>query len=206
MKHMFVRNILVFTLFLFAFDACNKPSEVPKEELVAYTLDVDNGLIQTIKTGRYQLDLVYRPTDLMILQELGESIPDPSRIDQLRTKYSGHHYFLLQISKNGSEILNLDNGQEEYSQLLQTLAFHMPQYVSTVQGSDTTSLSDFMLDRTYGMGSSTNLLLVFERSKQSFDDEILIHVAEFGLGIGPVKFKFEVIDLEKTPQVNFQIH
>ncbi|GAB1445662.1 hypothetical protein MASR2M41_13760 [Flammeovirgaceae bacterium] len=206
MMHMFVRNTLPFFLFVIIFSTCDSPREVSKEELIAYTLDEDNGLIQTINAGQYQLDLVYHPTDLMVLQELGESIPDTSRINQLRTKYSGHHYFLLQISKNGSEILNLENGQDEYSQLLQTLAFHMPQYVTTVQGSDTTSLSDFMLDRTYGMANSTNLLLVFESNEEPVNEEILIQISEFGLGIGSVQFRFNADDLEKAPKVKFPIY
>lgn len=199
---MFAKNFL-FVVLLLSIEGCKKRQDVTRDELIAYTLDKGNGLIQTTRSGSYQLDLTYRPTDLMVFQELGHNISDTSRINQLRTQYANYFYFLFQVSKNESEILNLENGQDHYSQLLQTLAFHMPQYVLAVQGSDTTKLSDFMLDRTYGMSSSTNLLLVFERSNQSSKGHIFITVNEFGLGIGSVKFKFKLVDLEKAPNIKF---
>lgn len=170
---------------------------------MAYILDEDNGLIQSKTVGDYRIELIYRPTDLIVSQELQGETMDTIRVQELRRKYANYLYFLLKVSKGGREVLNLENDQQEYSKLLLTMAFNMPEYVSIVQGRDTTALKDFMLDRTYGMSNSTNLLLVFECKDQTLKEDIQIILSEFGLGIGSIKFQFNSAQIKKAPRLWF---
>lgn len=190
-------------LLLSVFCTCSSPRSVSKEQLMAYVLDEDNGLIQSKTVGDYRIELIYRPTDLIVSQELQGETMDTIRIQELSRKYGDYLYFLLQTSRGGREVLNLENGQQEYSKLLQTMAFRMPEYVSMIQGRDTTALKDFMLDRTYGMSNTTNLLLVFECKDKSFKEDLQIIVGEFGLGIGSVKFQFDPADIKNAPKLSF---
>lgn len=193
----------LFTLVLCIFCSCSPPRSVTKEQLMAYILDEDNGLIQSKTVGDYRIELIYRPTDLIVSQELQGETMDTIRVQELRRKYANYLYFLLKVSKGGREVLNLENDQQEYSKLLLTMAFNMPEYVSIVQGRDTTALKDFMLDRTYGMSNSTNLLLVFECKDQTLKEDIQIILSEFGLGIGSIKFQFNSAQIKKAPRLWF---
>ncbi|HEY9006529.1 MAG TPA: hypothetical protein VIM75_10355, partial [Ohtaekwangia sp.] len=63
---------------------------------------------------------------------------------------------------------------------------------------------DFMLNRTYGMSNSTDLLFVFSKEKAKGKDWIQFNLNELGLGIGNQRFRFEMRDLENVPEVTFE--
>jgi hypothetical protein len=173
-------------------------------DLEAYVKDQENGLTQAVESNGYTIRVTYRPTDLWVKQEVGEErFPDAQELANLRSKYNAYYYFIVSLSRNNKEALHqLEGGMEQYSDLVQTLSFRMPQYTTlTTSASDTIPVGDFMLNRTYGLSRSTDLLFVFSREKAGDDAWVQFNLNEFGLGTGNQRFRFDREKLDKAPEL-----
>jgi hypothetical protein len=191
---------LVFIALLFS---CS-PGALSPQELQAYVQDEFNGLTQKVEVNGYQLKLTYRPTDLWVHQEVGDNMVAVGQLDTLRNKYNNYYYFILSLSRNNKEALHQVGSMDQYSELVQTLSFRMPQYTTlTTTASDTIPVGDFMLNRTYGMSTSTDLLFVFSREKALDDEWVQFNLNEFGLGTGNQRFRFKRKQLEEAPIIKF---
>jgi hypothetical protein len=196
-----LQGFLFLTFSLLMMAAC-KPSHLTPEELSAYIAEEDHGLKKSFSAGQTNISVTYRPTDLWIQQELGNTPADAKRIDELRNKYDRYFYFILSLSHNDKEALH-QTGREQYSELVQTLSFRMNDYVTLTTAQDTIPVGDFMLNRTFGMSSSTDVLFVFSREKAKDKDWVQFNLNEFGLGAGNQRFRFETQDLDDAPSISF---
>ena len=176
------------------------------EALYSYILRPENNLTQEGQANGYNIRVAYRPTDLLVHQELDGERFDISRLTELRKKYADYYYFVLGLSKHSKEILNnVGAGSEQYQNLVQTLSFRMDNFVTLVTSArDTLSLAGFIFDRTYGFSPSTDLLFVFERDNTIEGDFLDFQLSEFGLGIGRQRFRFSKEDLDGAPYLNFE--
>lgn len=199
---MFAR--ILFVCVVCAVVSC-APGPLSKDELVAYIREQEHGLKQSVTLGNTTVEVQYRPTDLWVAQELNDGQPQPSQLDSLRKKYDRYYYFILSLSRNNKEALHqVEEGFGQYSELVQTLSFRMPEYVTlTTAAQDTIPVGDFMLNRTYGMSSATEVLFVFSREKAAGQDWVQFNLNEFGLGVGNQRFRFKRSDLEAVPALAF---
>ncbi|HEY9045016.1 MAG TPA: hypothetical protein VIN08_03940 [Ohtaekwangia sp.] len=200
-----MRSIGFISILLYTFVIGCSPDRLSSEELTAFVADESNGLSKSVTAANNTVVRVtYRPTDLWVYQELGKGKHTPEQIDKARKKYSQNLYFILSLSANDKEALHQSTG-DQYSDLVQTLSFRMNNYVTlTTSANDTIPVGDFMLNRTYGMSSSTDLLFVFNKEKAKDKEWIQFNLNEFGLGIGNQRFRFETDDLEDIPEVTFE--
>lgn len=197
---------LIFFFFLMGLLASCKTKTVSTEkELVAYVNDEANGLVKKSNNGDTEITVTYRPTDMLVAQELGNSEKrDTAKVNNLRKKYSGYYYFVLGLSKNNKEALHQTDGFGQYSELVQTLSFRMGDYVTlTTAASDTIPVGDFILDRTYGLSSSTNILFAFNKQKAAGKKWVQFNLNELGMGLGNARFRFKEDDLESAPRIKF---
>lgn len=199
---MFAR--ILFVCVVCAAVSC-APGQLSKDELVAYIRDEEHGLKQSVTLGNTTVEVQYRPTDLWVAQELNDGQPQPSLLDSLRKKYDRYYYFILSLSRNNKEALHqVEEGFGQYSELVQTLSFRMPEYVTlTTAAQDTIPVGDFMLNRTYGMSSATEVLFVFSREKAMGQEWVQFNLNEFGLGVGNQRFRFKRSDLDAVPALAF---
>ena len=119
-------------VFLSLMAACSSPDYLPEKELQSFLLDEDHGLMKTVESNGIDVRLVYRPTDMLVAQELrGEEKPTSEQIDKARKKYDSHGYFLLSLSSGNHEVITpAALGQNRFSDMLQTVSFRMGQYVN----------------------------------------------------------------------------
>lgn len=191
---------LAFTLL--GFVSC-KPEYLSPKELEAYVAEEDHGCTKSASIGETTIAVTYRPTDLLVFQETGEEQVDAKKLEELRQKYSRYYYFILSLSHNNKEALH-QTGGEQYSELVETLSFRMANYVTlTTAASDTIPVGDSMLNRTFGMSASTDVLFVFSREKAKEQKWIQFNLNEFGMGVGNQRFRFSTEDLEGLPKVDF---
>ena len=196
--------IFCFTLFISLF-GCSAPEYLSSEDLNKFILNADNGLIQQSDVNDYSIEVMYRPTDLWIQQETGGE-NDEKKLSSLRSKYDRYYYFIVNLSKNNKEALQVDGAFGQYSELVQTLSFRMNNYVNlTTSSQDTIQTADFILNRTYGLSNATSLLFVFNKEKAKDKDWVQFNLNEFGLGIGNQRFRFKIKDLEEVPHMNFNM-
>lgn len=180
------------------------PSSLTEAELKQFVLEADNNLFQEKTINEVNVRITYRPTDLLVSQEL-TSATDTARISSLRAKYNKYYYFVLSLSKNQREAIQASAmPQAQFSELLQTISFRMGAYINmTTNASDTIPLADYVYNRTFGMGSSNDLLLVFNKEQAKPANWLQINLAEFGLGVGRQALRFNRKELDEVPEVDF---
>jgi hypothetical protein len=196
-----MKNVYVALLCLVV-TACGY-RELSQEELVRYIQDESYGLRKSAVVNGTAIDITYRPTDLWVHQETGGESVSVAAIDSLRKKYDQYYYFILSLSRSDKEALNPGEGLGQYSDLVQTMSFRMAEYVTLTTPTDSIPVGDFMLNRTYGLSSSTDILFVFSREKAADADWVQFNLNEFGLGTGNQRFRFKTKDLERAPKIKF---
>jgi hypothetical protein len=189
---------------LTALYSCGRPEYLPADELQRYVLNKDNGLIKTVTSGSFEMQVTYRPTDLMVLQQVGtgQGRDASEKVRQARKKFGSYYYFVVRFSESGRDVVDPGaRGLNGFSDLMQTISFRMAEYVRLSTPGDTVAVADYAYDRTYGMGQGTEVLFVFDRSKVVGQEWVELSVDEFGLGTGRQTVRFDVQDLENAPRI-----
>lgn len=197
-----VKNSLFSLISLMIVFSCSKTFDT-SEEINEYIQDEDNGYYykKTIEGVDYELQ--YRPTDLLVKQELGEKQND-TLVQQLREKYSKYLYFNLSMAKNNQELLNsVAQDKAKFGQMVNDLAFGMEEKIHLyTPEKDTLAMADFIYPRMYGMSNSTSIMIVYPRdTKYMSQDYLNFTIADLGFNTGEVKFKLQTKALKKEPQL-----
>lgn len=201
---MIKRNSLLLILIIII-SSCGNKSFDTTEEIVAFISNENNEYCYKKEVNGVTYTLQYRPTDLMVQQELRDSKSE-KKVIELRNKYNKYLYFNLSMSLNQQELLNnLIRDKQQFGQMLNDLAFNMNQKVHFyTPEKDTLAMTDFVYPRMYGMTDATTILIVYPRDKQFLKEDYLnFTIEDLGLNTGEVKFKVKTQPLKKEPQLNF---
>jgi hypothetical protein len=199
-----VKNSLLTVLLVLIITSCSKTFDT-QEEMNEYIKDEDNGYNYRKTVVGVDYVLQYRPTDLLVKQELGDKT-DASQVDKLRDKYSKYMYFNLSMSKNNQELLNgVARDKAKFGQMVNELAFGMEEKVHVyTPEKDTLAMADFIYPRMYGMSNATSILIVYPRDvKYLNQDHLNFVIQDLGLDTGDIKFKLNSKALQKEPQLQF---
>lgn len=199
-----VKNSLLFLFLLFTILSCTKNFDT-QEEMYTYIQDEDNGYNYKKTVAGVDYVLQYRPTDLLVKQELGDKT-DVVQVDKLRQKYNKYMYFNLSMSKNNQELLNgVARDKAKFGQMVNELAFGMEEKVHVyTPDKDTLAMADFIYPRMYGMSNATSIMIVYPRdSKYMTQDYLNFVIQDLGLDTGDIKFKIDNKALTNEPQLSF---
>jgi len=198
--------LLLFVVGAAIYNIACSSDYLTEDELQKHISDESNGLSVKKEVNGFDVKATYRPTDLLVLQEAGGKLEIPeSRYDELKKKYDPYYYFILSLSKDNKEALYASGGYGQFSELVQTLSFRMGQYTNaTTSESDTIPVADYVFPRTYGMGASTNLMFVFDKTDTKGDEWFQFNLSEFGMGLGRQNFRFRIEELESAPHLKFK--
>ncbi len=204
LKHLLY--VLTLSTLWLCFASCEKEA-MSERELLAFVQKDENGLEKNRKSGNASIDLTYRPTDLLVAQEL--SIADrenDSIINQLRNKYDKYFYFVLSISVDEDEILSSNMWHSgQFGEMVQKLAFRMGDYIQLhTSEQKSIPLADYVYPRMYGLSKSTDMLLVFPKEEIQEAEWIKITLKDFGLDIGNTHFKYNMDNLISCPKIDFR--
>ncbi|WP_264536626.1 hypothetical protein [Flavobacterium sp. N1736] len=170
-----------------------------------YIQNEDNGYHYKKTVADVDYVLQYRPTDLLVKQELGDDI-NPDKVEKFRKHYSQYLYFNLSMSKNNQELLNgVAQDQAKFGKMVNELAFGMEEKLHVYSPTkDTLALADFVYPRMYGMSNSTSIMVVYPRDPKYMNQKYLNFVIEdLGLQTGDIKFKIDTKALTNEPQLSF---
>ena len=192
MKNQLVNNMYrkrltcIFAVLMLWNLSCKKRF-LDHKELSIYISEPANGLLKTVQQGQIKAELFYQPKDML---------------SRANAENSNNLYFILNLSANGKEVLR-QLKFSEYSELVQTLAFRMPEFstISTEQVKAFHAKTCYF-NQTYGLGKSNQLLVTFEQKNILSSDEIHIKIKEFGLNIGDLDFTFKTSDIKNTPHLS----
>ncbi|WP_291286863.1 hypothetical protein [Flavobacterium sp.] len=170
-----------------------------------YIQDEDNGYIYKKTIADVDYVLQYRPTDLLVKQELGDRT-DPAQIEKFRQQYHKYMYFNLSMSKNDQELLNdVAQDKTKFGQMVNALAFGMEEKLHLYTPTkDTLALADFIYPRMYDMSNSTSIMIAYPRDEKYLKQDYLNFVIEdLGLETGNVKFKLNTKAIKNEPKLSF---
>ncbi|WP_445456088.1 hypothetical protein [Flavobacterium sp. HNIBRBA15423] len=197
------RSSLFFLILLFL-SSCSTKTFDTTEEIFAFLSDEENGYCYTKEINGVNYTLQYRPTDVLVQQELGDS-NSKEQVEKLRKKYGKQLYFNLSMSLNGQELLsNVVKDKAQFGQMVNDLAFNMDEKVHVfTPEKDTLAMTDFVYPRMYGMTNSTTILIVYPRDKNYLKEDYLnFTIEDLGLYTGEVKFKVQTQPLKNEPKLN----
>jgi hypothetical protein len=188
-----------FAIIVVLFVACQSSFD-SEEELKEYVRETSNGLKKEKSIGQIELDVTYKPTDLLVAQELSGKVKN---VDTLRKKYQRFDYFTLSVSANNKEIESY-NLQASFGERVQDLAFGMGNHVYLIsEQQDTIPMVDYVYQRTYGMSNSSDFMFVFDAKDIDDTKNLTFQLNDFGLGVGTNRFKFKTENLRQIPKINF---
>jgi hypothetical protein len=193
-------------LVVILLSSCTKKSFDTKEELWSYLRDTDHGYLQNKNVNNYDFSLLYKPTDLLVSQELGDS-KNREKLKSLRKKYSQYLYFTLSMSRNNKELLSTTpKNRQEFGRMVNELAFGMDKKVHVfTPKKDTLVLLDYVYPRMYGMSKATTMLFVYPRDKKHLKEDYLnLTIGDLGTYTGEVKFKIPTKIIDNEPTLNFK--
>ena len=195
------KGILLFLITIIF--GCSAKTFDTKEELWAYLKDVENGYLQQKNINGYDFSLLYKPTDLLVQQELGKD-NSKEKLKELREKYQQYIYFTLSMSRDNKELLSTTpKNRNEFGAMVNQLAFGMRDKVHLyTQRKDTLEMLDYNYPRMYGMSQSTSMLFVYPRDKKYLkEDYINFTIQDLGTYIGEVKFKIDLDKIKNEPNI-----
>lgn len=205
MLSMTKNNFFYLFLIILTSSCANKTFDTA-EEISVYISDEENGYKYSKDINGVNYILQYRPTDLLVNQELGDNL-EKKNIEDLRKKFNKYLYFNLSMSMNGQELLsNIVRDKEQFGQMVNDLAFNMNEKVNLfTSNKDTIIMTDFVYPRMYGMTNSTTILIVYPRDKKYLKENYLnFTIEDLGLYTGEVKFKIDTKPLQNEPQLSFK--
>ncbi|MGW9686763.1 hypothetical protein [Flagellimonas sp. 2504JD1-5] len=196
----------IVTISLILLIGCGQNTFDSEKELLSYVQKTANGYHHEKAIGNVVYTLTYRPTDVLVRQELGTSFSQED-VDKLREKYGNYLYFNLGMKANNQELLNSQAGNRNaFGAMVNQLAFGMGQKVHLIsQKRDTIPMADYIYPRMYGMSNSTSMLLVYPKDKRLLEEEFFhFTIEDLGLATGEVGFKIPVKPLKNEPTINFE--
>ncbi len=199
-------RILVLLVFIGLLNSCSKQTFKNKKELQSYIQDKDNGYLQEKTINGVQFSLLYRPTDLLVAQEL-EAESNKDDIEKLRKHYQKYLYFNLLFSVDDKELLStVPKNRNEFGEMVNTLAFGMNDKVHLfTKAKDTIEMADYIYPRMYGMSNSTSMMLVYPRNKEQLEGKNLsLTIEDLGTSTGEVKFKIPIQIINNELKLSFK--
>lgn len=198
------KEIYLVLLSFILLVGCGSTSFESKEDLWVYLLEDEHGFHQKKEVNTLTYELTYKPTDLLVAQELNEAYTS-NEVETLREKYGDYLYFNLSISSNGKELLSQSPNRESFGEMVNQLSFGMADKLNLItEKRDTIPLQDYAYPRLYGMGNSTDLLLVYEYDPKMENQEFIrLTIKDLGFGTGEVAFKIPTKSFKEQPQLKF---
>ncbi len=204
-KTLILKTLLLICTGLVFCISCTPKKFDTKEALWEYLKDPKHEYLQAKTINGVDFSLVYKPTDLLVAQELGKEA-SPAKIDSLRKKYGAYLYFNISMSKNNQELLsNVAGDQQQFGAMVNELAFGMEQKVHLyTPQKDTIAMADYIYPRMYGMSRATSILFVYPKEENIMNSEYCTLVIEdLGFYTGEVKFKIPTEIITNQPQLEF---
>lgn len=195
-----MRPIIFVFFFTFLFSCSVR--EVSENELVEYIKDPDHGLTKRSEIKDGFVEVIYKPTDLIITQNYKEDISKKGKIDSLRKSLSKFHYFTIRISKGGKEIeTHFIPNQAVYQEVVQYMSYYMQENIFLKVKAGSYPPTDYHYMGMFGTTEASTILIAFANTLIQ-DGNFFIHFDGAKLGVGTHDFNFKREDLTNTPTIN----
>src|SRR5687767_2030564 len=93
---------LIICVLLFA---CNDQRIVTEQQLKDYIMDPENGLRKVTEKNGIDMEVIYKPIDLILAQQMDGVIDKQERMKTI-DNFANLSYFIIKLSRKGQEIEN----------------------------------------------------------------------------------------------------
>lgn len=175
-----------------------------ESELKRYVSDKENGLQKSLKKNGYDIEVTYRPTELVLFQHL-DGVQDAGERQTIRKQMDTLSYFVMKVSRNGQEIENyLSGNRDKLARVVSYLSSGVGDDLMLATRREKIHPLDVAYVRSYGATAGTSFLVVFRKPDLDSTDKLTFVLDDDVIGIGSVEFDFETKDLKRIP--NLRIH
>jgi hypothetical protein len=182
-------------------------SPLPPTAYRAYLTDPAHGLTHTTEVNGTTITCAYRPTELLVLQDLaGSQAATPATRDSLARAYAGKTYCTLTLARNGSEVENqFINDPARYQQAISYLNTGIAaDAVLATTPQDSVAAVASMYVRQYGTTGHSTVLLVFDTHQLMPQQGFHLTLRGQRLELGTIQFAFAAADLAALPALQFE--
>jgi hypothetical protein len=194
-------NLYYFFVIL-SFISCNERAQ-SVHEVIDYCNEPTNGLRADYAIGEYRFEVIYRPVEIIVAQEIKSLSLTGQQIDSVRQLFDGIDYFLLRMQKKGTEVeTSFARDPIRFGEVNTYLATKVGRDIKLVHAGDTILAKATIHTRTFGSSQSTDLLIAFESSliSKSGEFEVLFDDKIFGTGLH--MFDFEINNIKSIPSLD----
>jgi hypothetical protein len=191
-------RMMLFVFVGFTLTSCFGSKALDEKQLREYINNEENGLKKTVAYENYTISMTYRPTDLIVKQQMNQN--SQHEIDSLRKIYSKYVYFTMTIEKDGKDLeTDFAMNPSQFSSMISYLSAQFGSNISLETEGGREPIKEYVYVRSYGTGPS-NFLLVFDKPQES---DFTILVEGHDIGFGRTTFSFNKSDIEQTPNLKF---
>lgn len=184
-------------LLMFFFLSCGK-EQMSREALNVYVLDASHGLKKTIQKGSITIEVVYRPKDLIIAQEVG--LNDAGLWTETAKRLDSLDYFILRLSENGKEIeSNYAADPSRFTQVTGYLSGAISQDIHLRVEDTTIPVETVAFIPAFGTSTATSMLMVFKSDLLRKDGTASVIFDDKMLGTGYNQFDFDMNHIKDVP-------
>ena len=175
---------------------------------LAYLADPAHGLTLTQEVDGATVTCTYRPTDLVVSQELasGEGNSRSAMVDSVRKAYATKLYCSLSLAREGGEIENaFIRDEAALGQAISYLNNGIAQdvFVRGLGQPDSVAALAATYPRQYGNTGRSTVLLVFPATQLDVSHGFTCSFRDAHFGLAPVRFVFAASSLRAIPQLQF---
>ena len=184
--------------------SCAAP--LPPAEYRAYLADPGHGLRQATEAAGDSITCAYRPTELLVLQDLvGQPGASPAARDSLARAYAGKTYCTLTFSRHGQE---LENQYLSQPQLRQRVLDYLNQgiaadaFLATAPHDSVAAAASFYAQQ-HGLSGHSTVVLVFATPHRAPAEGFRLTLRGQALGLPDQHFAFASRDLAALPALRY---
>lgn len=190
-----MRLAILFSL-LFAFSCGVKRISI--DELKAYVLEPENGLIKHEKIDEKTIVVVYRPRELVIAGEVG--IDDNERWMETARDLDSVDYFVIRLAMKGHPIENQFGGDPNaFQKVVSYLSEGISDDIKLKIQDEYLEPINIVFVPSLGASRETNILIAFNSFLDKRDSDFSLIFDGSKLGVGGNEFSFRVRDVKAIP-------
>jgi hypothetical protein len=182
--------------------ACGKQKITTEQGLKDYVVDPENGLVKQQQKNGVELEVIYRPAELVLAQQLQAVTTTEERIKTMKN-FDSLSYFIIKLSRAGQEIENMYAGDPgKFQRVVDYLSFSLAPHVFIIHREDTITAYDAVYARSFGSATSTSVMTVFDTRLKEKSGVIRFCLDDAELDVGFNEFEFDLDNIKKAPTIN----
>lgn len=165
-----------------------------ESEMNFYLADPDNGLRKTLVKEDVNLEISYRPRELVFIRE--------SRKDQQPATLDSMDYFMFRLSRNGKVIEHIYGAdQAEYNRVISYLDGELGNDIYLQRDGTIIYPAGVSLMPSVNTAGASTIILVFKSALRKYDGEFTIMFNDSMFGTGQTDFEFNSRDIKRVPSL-----